>query len=143
MSVPKENKKGKYLNEKRKRNDIVEKDECKETYEGTLSKKMKDSIFPNPCNYVKESTSKIIPIMSHVKIDDNALKKFVKNLLQDKNALKYPKWSETHLDATSVPFETLLRYLFVIDTLNYCFWPNAGYEYYSLAQNLYKTLKNK
>ena len=63
--------------------------------------------------------------MSHVKIDDKTLKKFVKNLLQDKNALKYPKWSETHLDATSVPFETLLRYLFVIDTLNYCFWPNA------------------
>ena len=147
LSVPKENKKGKYLNEKRKRTEIVEKNKSKETlketHEETLSKKMKDSIFPNPCTYVKESTSKIIPIMSHVKIDDKALKKFVKNLLQDKNALKYPKWSETHLDATSVPFESLLRYLFVIDTLNYCFWPNAGYEYYTLAQNLYKTLKNK
>ena len=135
LSVPKENKKGKYLNEKRKRTEIVEKNKSKETlketHEETLSKKMKDSIFPNPCTYVKESTSKIIPIMSHVKIDDKALKKFVKNLLQDKNALKYPKWSETHLDATSVPFESLLRYLFVIDTLNYCFWPNAGYEYYT------------
>jgi len=137
-SVPKENKKDKLLDKKRKRNEMAEKKESKET-----CKKKEESIFPNPCTYVKESTSKIIPIMSHVKIDAKALKKFVENLLKDKNALKYPKWSETHLDATSVPFETLLRYLFVIDTLNYCFWPNGGYEYYTLAQNLYKTLKDQ
>ena len=39
--------------------------------------------------------------------------------------------------------ETLLRYLFVIDTLNYCFWPNEGYEYFYLAKSLYNTLKEK
>ena len=104
---------------------------------------MEETIFPNPCTYVKETTSKIIPIMEHVKIDQETLQKFVSNLLQDKNALKFPRWSETHFDATYVPFETLLRYLFVIDTLNYCFWVNAGFEYYSLAKNLYETLKNK
>ena len=83
---------------------------------------MENSIFPNPCTYVKESISKIIPQMEHVKIDEKSLKNFVLNLLKDKNALKFPKWCESHFDATSVPFETLLRYLFVIDTLNYCFW---------------------
>ena len=102
---------------------------------------MEDPIFPNPCTYVKESTAKIIPQMEHVKIDGESLKNFVTTLLKDKNALKYPKWSESHFDATSVPLETLLRYLFVIDTLNYCFWPNEGYEYFSLAKNLYNTLK--
>ena len=104
---------------------------------------MEDIIFPNPCTYVKESTLRIIPQMEHVKIDEESLKIFVSNLIKDKNALKYPKWSETHFDATSVPLETLLRYLFVIDTLNYCFWPNKDYEYYSLAKNLYNTLKEK
>jgi len=101
-------------------------------------------LFPNPCTYVKESTLKIIPLMKHVKIDKDNLDKFVNELLTNENALKYPKWSESHFDATSVPLEILLRYIFIIDTLNYCFWPNEGFEYYSLAKNLYDTLiKNK
>lgn len=104
---------------------------------------MEDSVFPNPCTYVKESTSKIIPQMEHVAINEESLNDFVQNLLKDKNALKFPKWSESHFDANSVPFETLLRYLFVIDTLNYCFWKNTGFEYYCLAKNLYNTLKEK
>ena len=98
-------------------------------------------LFPNPCTYVKESTSKIIPLMEHVKLSENNIQKFVNNLLINENALKYPKWSESHFDSTSVPLETLLRYIFTIDTLNYCFWPNAGFEYYTLAKNLYETLK--
>ena len=98
------------------------------------------SIFPNPCTYVKESTYKIIPLMEYVKIDDDNLQKLVNDLLNDKNSLKYPRWSESHFDSTSVPLETLLRYIFTIDTLNYCFWPNEGFEYYSLAKNLYETL---
>ena len=101
-------------------------------------------LFPNPCTYVKESTLKIIPLMKHVKIDKDNLDKFVNELLTNENALKYPKWSESHFDATSVPLEILLRYIFIIDTLNYCFWPNEGFEYYSLTKNLYDTLiKNK
>ena len=28
-------------------------------------------LFPNPCTYVKESTSKIIPLMEHVKLSEN------------------------------------------------------------------------
>ena len=101
----------------------------------------KNFLFPNPCAYVKESTLKIIPLMEHVKIDKNNLDKFVQELITNDNALKYPRWSESHFDATSVPLETLLRYIFTIDTLNYCFWPNEGFEYYSLAKNLYETLK--
>ena len=101
----------------------------------------KNIVFPNPCTYVKESTLKIIPYMEHVKVDKNNLQKFITDLLNNENALKYPKWSETHFDSTSVPLETLLRYIFVIDTLNYCFWPNEGFEYFSLAKNLYETLK--
>jgi len=103
----------------------------------------KNIIFPNPCTYVKESTLRIIPSMEHVKIDKENLEKFVIDLLNNENALKYPKWSESHFDSSSVPLETLLRYIFTIDTLNYCFWPNEGFEYYSLAKNLYETLKNK
>jgi hypothetical protein len=79
--------------------------------------------------------------MEHVKIDKNNLDKFIEELLTNDNALKYPRWSESHFDATSVPLEILLRYIFTIDTLNYCFWPNEGFEYYSLAKNLYETLK--
>ena len=78
---------------------------------------MKDSIFPNPCNYVKESTLKIIPQMEHVKIDEECLKNYISALLKDKNALKFPKWSESHFDATSVPFETLLKYLLYLRIL--------------------------
>ena len=104
----------------------------------------KKVIFPNPCTYVKESTSKIIPVMEHVKLDKDNLEKFVEDLLNNENALKYPRWSESHFDSSSVSLETLLRYIFTIDTLNYCFWPNEGFEYYALAKNLYETLqKNK
>ena len=97
-------------------------------------------LFPNPCTYVKESTYKIIHSMEHVKLSEDKIEKFVNDLLNNENGLKYPKWSESHFDSTSVPLETLLRYIFTIDTLNYCFWPNEGFEYYSLAKNLYETL---
>ena len=100
------------------------------------------SLFPNPCTYVKESTSKMLSKMEHVQIDQEIIKKFVSELLNNENALKYPKWSESHFDSSSVPLEILLRYIFTIDTLNYCFWPNKGFEYYSLAKNLYETLIN-
>ena len=80
--------------------------------------------------------------MEHVQIDQEIIKKFVSELLNNENALKYPKWSESHFDSSSVPLEILLRYIFTIDTLNYCFWPNKGFEYYSLAKNLYETLIN-
>lgn len=105
------------------------------------SNKEEPEIFPNPCSYVKDSTYKILPFLKNVSIDEDSLNKFVSEILSNKEGIHFDPWSTAHIDACSVPLELLLRYLFIIDTLNFCFWPNEGYEYIDLAQNLAKTLK--
>ena len=99
--------------------------------------------FPNPCTYVKESTIKILPKLSHVTIDEASLEKFISEILKNENLLQIPTWSKCHFEASSVDIETLLRYIFTIDTLNFCFWPNEGFEYDNLAKNLYEPIKQK
>lgn len=98
-------------------------------------------IFPNPCTYVKETSYRVLSKSKHVRLNSEATKKFVEDLFKGiKEKIEFPPWSESHFKADSVNLETLIRYIFVIDTLNYCFWPNPPFEYFDLAKNLHNTL---
>ena len=103
---------------------------------------MNQKIFPNPCEYVKESCQKVMMASSHVLINKESIELFVQSILSNSTLLSFPSWSESHFPPETVPFELFLRYVFTIDTLNYCFWPNPPFEYFNLAKNLYDTLKS-
>ncbi len=98
-------------------------------------------IFPNPCEYVKNSCKKIISKLENVKINREKILEFTKEIIDGKKQLKSTNWSESHFSPEEVEFENFLRYIFIIDTLNFCFWPNPPFEYNNLAKNLYETLK--
>lgn len=103
---------------------------------------MNQQNFPNPCEYVRESCQKVMMDSSHVFINKENIKLFVKDILSNPTLLSFPSWGESHFPPETVPFELFLRYVFTIDTLNYCFWPNPPFEYFNLANNLYNTLKS-
>ena len=99
-------------------------------------------IFPNPCKYVKDSCNKIYKNSKNVKINENKINFFSQQIIEGKTKLNFPNWCDSHFKPETVDFEYFLRYIFVIDTLNYCFWPNFPFEYYDLSKNLYEILKN-
>ena len=98
--------------------------------------------FPlNPCNYVRTSCTKAMKHSTHVTINQNAITSLVNEILTlSQPGITFPKWSESHFPVNTVSLETLLRYVFIIDTLNFCFWPNPPFEYCDLAHNLHETL---
>ena len=100
-------------------------------------------IFPNPCEYVKQTCYKVMSKSKNVKINKDKIKEFTKEIITGKKKLTFPNWSESHFNPINVDFEIFLRYIFIIDTLNFCFWPNPPFEYNNLAKNLYETLINK
>ena len=61
------------------------------------------------------------------------------------NGFVYDKWSAWHLDdPKQYSTEQIAAYCFVVDALNFCFWPNnrAGeFEYEHMTRNLEKVLK--
>jgi hypothetical protein len=99
-------------------------------------------IFPNPCEYVKKSCEKICKNLKFIKINENKINFFAQEIIEGKTKIIFPNWSESHFKPEKVDFEYFLRYIFIIDTLNFCFWPNFPFEYFNLAKNLYETLKN-
>ncbi len=103
---------------------------------------MNQKLFPNPCEYVKESCRKVMAKAEHVTLNKEKITEFVQQLLQNEKLLAFPCWGESHFPPETESFELFLRYVFTIDTLNYCFWPNPPFEYFNLAKNLYNTLKN-
>jgi len=100
-------------------------------------------ISQNPCEYVRKTCEKVMSKSTHVKIDPVALQKFCELLKKEQAISTFASWAACHYPPEKYSMEILLRYIFIIDTLNYCFWPNAPFEYDNLAGNLYDTLVKK
>ena len=61
---------------------------------------------------------------------------------QDKIA--YEKWAKYHLDPNNYTLEQVITYVFVVDAMNFCFWPNnpsGVFEYEHMTKNLAKILE--
>jgi hypothetical protein len=91
------------------------------------------------CLYVHENSK-------YVKINKDNLSLFVKeNISLFENI---PTWSSCHFDPNTYPLESVLGFIFFIDSLNFCFWPieeeKVEYEYGNLVNNSITALsKNK
>jgi len=71
-------------------------------------------------NPVRETTLGIIEKAKHVKINHDAIKVLAKKWIKER--IKVPLWSKKmHLD--SLDEEQMLTYFFILDSLNFCFWP--------------------
>ena len=79
-------------------------------------------------------------VINEAKIDE-----FVVQLGEkvSKGGLAYEPWAKYHVDPNQYTLEQLLSYTFVVDAMNFCFWPNnpaGNFEYEHMTKNLGKIL---
>lgn len=57
----------------------------------------------------------------------------------------FEPWAKYHIDPNAYPIEKVLSYTFVVDAMNFCFWPNnpaGNFEYEHMTKNLAKVLES-
>jgi hypothetical protein len=80
---------------------------------------------------VRESTAKVMERAVHVRLADDACARLAQRILAEPAAAS---WDAT--DHFVGEARLTLRYLLVLDALNFCFWPDEGFEYGHLARAL-------
>ncbi|KRX01201.1 hypothetical protein PPERSA_03705 [Pseudocohnilembus persalinus] len=100
----------------------------------------------NKCQLVRDTCQFVFQKSKHVKINEENLKKFADSLdKQFRNGYKYTEFGdyECHFSQSEGGDEALLEYLFVLDSLNFCFWPESAqkWEYDDLALTLKNAIK--
>ncbi|CAD8101643.1 unnamed protein product [Paramecium sonneborni] len=82
------------------------------------------SLVRNSCQFVSENSK-------HVKINKDELQKQVNEwFINNKHKYKEFDEYECHLGGDE---EQIVNFLFILDSLNFCFWPQKDYEYENLS----------
>lgn len=79
---------------------------------------------------VRQTCDFVVQHAQHVKIDDDAIEAICSSINKKPEYVDY--FDGHHLDRASDP-ETIAAYVFVIDALNFCFWP-SNWEYCDLSK---------
>ena len=61
-----------------------------------------------------------------------------------KEAIAYEPWAKYHIDPNEYSLEQVLAYTFLVDSMNFCFWPGnpaGNFEYEHMTKNLAKLLQ--
>ncbi len=100
----------------------------------------------NPLAAVRASCSRVVEVASHVVIREDAIHETAVQLQNDNflDKIDGVQWDSSGwhycLDA-KVSGPLTAQYVFVLDTLNFCFWPCEGLEYDTLATRLKNVLE--
>lgn len=98
---------------------------------------------------VLETAQYVVNKSRHVRIDREALCRFCQNLIEQK--VKIPAWNHRYhfYDGSS----KTVAYLFILDSLNFCFWSEPRWEihyqdenlsgYWALAASLKRAIENR
>ena len=86
------------------------------------------------CEYVHWSVDYIQQNATHVKVNKEKLREKIIPLLE---SIEKETFDESIHEAPS-DIESRLRYILVVDALNFCFWPTDNYEYDDLTKGLTK-----
>ena len=105
----------------------------------------------NPCEKVRNTCNRVLEISTQnlVQIDSSKISNLLETIKQTISATNgpgYDKWSDFHLEnPTQYTPEQITTYVFVVDAMNFCFWPNnpsGQFEYENMTRNLEAILKN-
>lgn len=80
---------------------------------------------------VRSSASLITSLASSVSINQAHLQDLAAHITS--HSMKPIPWKLCSFHYTG---DDMLTYIFIIDSLNFCFWPCPGFEYEHLAENL-------
>jgi hypothetical protein len=81
----------------------------------------------------------------NIKINDSKIHDFIISLTEKvvKEGVAFEPWAKYHIDPNVYPLEAVLSYTFVVDAMNFCFWPGnpaGNFEYEHMTKNLAKIL---
>lgn len=96
-------------------------------------------------NDILESCRKVVALSNNVSIDYAAMQKEIQSNKHLYSVEKLPSsWAQDYhwaiTDSSDGQHNLLCQYIFVLDALNFCFWPIQGYEYAQLAGSLKNVL---
>ena len=100
--------------------------------------------YPNPCMQVKETCYLVSKSASHVHINTVAIQQAAENIVNEREGFSLNtevEWDSGGWHYTDGGPRTC-QYVFVMDALNFCFWPVPGLEYDVLAMSLKKVLED-
>lgn len=88
------------------------------------------------CDVVRETAAKVAEKSKHVRVDKEAIVKLAVDFKQNPKSFEYTDWADCdfHYYDAQDP-ESVVDYIFVIDSLNFCFWPHT-WEYGDLGTSL-------
>lgn len=89
------------------------------------------SLMASPLDLVRETTAWVVSQASHVIINDDAITTEVEKMLQTPPITS--KWGDYPTHFYRPGSDLMAQYIMVLDTLNFCFWPNNKIEYDNLA----------
>ena len=100
----------------------------------------------HPLHQVRATCNNVVLQSSHVMIDDEAISSIASIMIKDQQqSLKNVEWDAFgwHYNAdASTQGPLTCQYIFVMDSLNFCFWPTEGLEYDTLAMSLKTVLES-
>ena len=99
--------------------------------------------FLNPCQQVKESCYVVSKEATYVRINSHAIDMTAESMLIEKSCSSLEagvEWDKSGWHFTDGGPLTC-QYVFVMDSLNFCFWPVPGLEYDTLASSLKNVLE--
>lgn len=100
--------------------------------------------YPNPCLQVKESCYLVSRDATFVHIDIQAVNDAAEGIIRQNSGKKFQagvEWDSGGWHYTDGGPRTC-QYVFVMDALNFCFWPMPGLEYDILAKSLKDVLES-
>ena len=91
----------------------------------------------NPCASVLRSCELVVAGCRHVSIDSAAITSLASDIrLNSERYMRHCDWNtDWHFHDPDDP-ELTTQYLFVVDALNFCFWPSPGFEYEDLVRSI-------
>jgi len=100
----------------------------------------------NPMQQVRESCARVVAGATHVSIDEAAIDTYAASIqtTDGKVLMQGVEWDACgwHYDADAAAGGPMTcQYVFLMDALNFCFWPSEGLEYDTLALSLKHALE--
>lgn len=88
---------------------------------------------------IKRSTKEVLEQAKHVKINENNLQTLKKEVSEMKKIV----WDNESCHYFDPKNEELsAKYILILSSLNFCFWPEDDFEYHNLAGSLKKVIEN-
>lgn len=95
----------------------------------------------NPLKNIKITCQEVVNQSEHVTINDHAIKLYCNQLNENNDSINHVniQWDSNSwhfCSDVSAMGPLTVQYIFVLDALNFCFWPTKDFEYDTLAISL-------